>query len=65
MLIGSKLIILVFTFLSLLLLEVDLMPLIDKFLLALDVLEHVLGLGHAHVIGEHFRVVLVELEDAG
>ena len=43
----------------------DLMALINQLLLPLNVLEHELALGHANVVREHLRVVLVELEDSG
>ena len=47
-----------------LVLHEDLMALVNELLFALDVLEHVLALGHAHIVWKHLRVVLVELEHA-
>ena len=47
-----------------LILHEDLMALVNELLFALDVLEHVLALRHAHIVWKHFRVVLVELEHA-
>jgi len=41
-----------------------LMSLIYQFLLPLNVFKHVLILGQAHIVGEDFGVVIVELEDS-
>lgn len=38
----------------------QLIVLIDQFLFALDVLEHVFGLGEDHIVREHLRVLIVE-----
>ena len=51
--------------LLLLLVDEELLLVVDESLLALDVLEHVLVLREHHVVGEHLRVLFVELEDLG
>ena len=53
-----------FAFLTRLILNLNLMPLIDQFLLPLNVFEHVFGLGDRYIVGEDLRVVLVELVNA-
>ena len=63
MLIRASLLILFLAFL-LLFVKVDLMALVDQLLLALDVLEHVFGLGDAHVVWKDFGIVLIKLEDS-
>jgi hypothetical protein len=59
---GSGLLLLPFDLL--LPLEEELVLLVNEFLLALDVLEHVLVLREHHVVGKHLGVLFIELVDS-
>ena len=64
MFVSASFIILILALFRTLHLQVDLVTLINQLLLALDVLEHVFGLGDAHVVWKDFGIVLIKLEDS-